>query len=137
MINFQNVLTSVNDFFVPRDGLRHQAQDLITTYDTDGNNTINVDALREDQHITLPGFFGAGARSFTRADAEGNGNGVATLREVRNLLKQYDTGNVVPGTAGDRHLDGIEILRFTQDMSTPRPTQSTTQASNGAHWLFR
>ncbi|MCW2972615.1 MAG: hypothetical protein JWN72_888 [Thermoleophilia bacterium] len=137
MINFQNVLASVNDFFVPRDGLRQQAQDLISIYDVDGDNRINVTTGREDQHVTLPGFFGAGARSFVRADAGGNDNGVATLREVRNLLKQYDTGNVLPDTAGDRHLDGIEVLRFAHDMASPRPTQSTTQATAGVQWLAR
>lgn len=135
MINFQHIITSISDFFVPHDGLRDQAQDLINTYDTNGDNTINVAAMGEGQHNALPGLLGAGARAFARADADGNGNGVATLREVRNLLKQYDTGNIVPDTAGDHHLDGIELLRFVYDMSLPTPTQSTKQAAAGASQL--
>lgn len=107
-----------DSLFVPKDGLYYQAKDLIDAFDSDGDGRINVEGLRNSGGDLM--LLGAPGRGFAAADEGGNGNGVATLREVRNHLKQFDTGNGFdPASVGDRYLDGIELLRLAADSFLP------------------
>jgi hypothetical protein len=135
MTFISNIITKVDNFFVPHDGLRDQAAELIADYDGNGDSKIDVGALQEDKRAALPGFFGTAVRSFAGADEAGNGNGSASLREVRNLLKTYDTGDGTADTTGNKHLEGVELLHFTHDFAAPRPTQGPSQSVDGVTQL--
>lgn len=108
------IRTTMDNLFVPKDGLYYQAKDLIGAFDSDGDGRINIEGLRQSGGNAL--LLGTPGRGFAAADEGGNGNGVATIREVRNHLKQFDTGNGFdPASIGDRYLDGIEMLRMIGD----------------------
>lgn len=122
-----------DNLFVPRDGLYRQAKELIAQHDPDGNGRVDVSAIQSGEHTPPPGIFGITTRGFVRADSDGNGNGQASIREVRNLLKQYDTGNGWdPSKSGDRTIDGVELLRLLADLSAPTPSAAPEQAARGA-----
>jgi hypothetical protein len=135
--DLMSVIDGVRNFFdnlfVPHDGLYRQARDLIAQHDPDGNGRVDVSAIQSGERTPPPGLFGITSRGFARADDEGNGDGQSSVREVRNLLKQYDTGNDWdPSKAGDRTIDGVELLRLLGDLSAPKPTAAPEQASRGA-----
>ena len=100
---------------------------------TVGDGRVDVSAIQSGQVTPPAGLFGITSRGFARADSEGNGDGQASVKEVRALLKQYDVGNGWdPGTAGDKAIDGVELLRLLQDLSTPKQSSAPEQASAGA-----
>lgn len=96
-----SIRSTIDNLFVPKDGLYYQAQSLINTFDSDGDGRINIEGLRASGGNAM--LLGAPGRGFAAADELGNGNGVATIREVRNYLKRFDYD-------GSRELDGLEML---------------------------
>lgn len=133
MTLIDGVRTFFDNLFVPRDGLYDQARQVIADNDPDGNGRIDVSAIQSGERTPPPGLFGITSRGFARADAEGNGDGQATIREVRNLLKQYDDGaDWDPSLAGNRTIDGVELLRLLHDLSMQAPSAAATQAARGA-----
>lgn len=133
MALIDGVRSFFDNLFVPRDGLYHQAKQVIADHDPDGDGRVDVRAIQSGERTPPPGLFGITSRGFARADEEGNGNGVATVREVRNLLKKYDTGaDWDPSLAGNKTIDGVELLRLLSDLWMPGSKESTTQATAGA-----
>ncbi len=133
MTFIDNVRTFFDNLFVPHDGLYDQAKQLIAQNDPDGNGRVDVSAIQSGERTPPPGLFGITSRGFARADSDGNGDGQATVREVRNLLKQYDTGvDWDPSKAGDKRVDGVELLRLMSDLSMPSSNSSVDQAGSGA-----
>lgn len=133
------VRSFMDNLFVPRDGLYRQAQELIAQHDSDGDGRINVAAVTGGPQIQLP-FVGdllnAPGRGFEAADRAGNGDGVATVREVRNLLKRYDVGSSArPDAGGDGTLDGVEGLRMMAELTAPAANGAAAGASRGAEQL--
>lgn len=132
---FTNLIIKIDNALVPKDGLYDQARDVIAHFDKDGDTRINVSALTGD-NTPPPGILGIAGRGFHAADDRGNGNGYASIREVRNVLKGYDTGNPFsPDSAGDKHIDGIELLRLLGDFAQPWSTSAGDQAASGASQL--
>lgn len=128
-----SVRTFMDNLFVPRDGLYQQAKDVIAQHDPDGDGRVDVRAIQNGERTPPPGLFGITSRGFAQADAEGNGNGIATIREVRNFLKKYDTGaDWDPSLAGNRTIDGVELLRLLGDLWNPTSGSAATQAAQGA-----
>jgi hypothetical protein len=127
------IRNAFDNLFVPHDGLYDQARELIKNNDPNGDGKVDVSAIQSGERQPPPGLFGITSRGFAQADAEGNGNGQATVKEVRALLKQYDTGvDWDPSSAGNKSIDGFELLRLLQDLSAPTPRGATEQASHGA-----
>jgi hypothetical protein len=123
----------MDNLFVPKDGLYHQAKDLIAQHDPDGDGRVDVSAIQSGQNTPPPGLFGITSRGFAAADAAGNGDGQATVKEVRAFLARYDTGNDwEPGAAGDKQIDGVELLRLLGDLSMPEADASQKSAQQGA-----
>ena len=127
------IRNAFENLFVPHDGLYDQARELIANNDPDGNGRVDVSAIQSGERQPPPGLFGITSRGFALADSEGNGDGQASVKEVRALLKRYDTGvDWDPSSAGNRSIDGFELLRLLQDLSAPAPTAAPEQASAGA-----
>ncbi len=127
------IRNAFDNLFVPHDGLYDQARELIRNNDPDGDGKVDVSAIQSGERQPPPGLFGITSRGFALADSQGNGNGQATVKEVRALLKQYDTGvDWDPSAAGNKSIDGFELLRLLQDLSAPTPRASTEQATRGA-----
>ena len=125
-----------DNLFVPHDGLYAQAKDLIAQHDPDGDGRVDVSAIQSGERTPPPGLFGITSRGFARADAEGNGDGQASVKEVRALLKQYDTGaDWDPSVAGNKMIDGVELLRLLQDLALPDSDAGPGQAAQGAEQL--
>lgn len=136
MTFINGVRSFFDNLFVPRDGLYDQAKKVIADNDPDGDGRVDVRAIQSGERTPPPGLFGITSRGFARADQEGNGNGVATIREVRNFLKKYDTGaDWDPSLAGNKTIDGIELLRILADLWMPESNESTKQANSGAQQL--
>jgi hypothetical protein len=132
-----SVIDGVRNFFdnlfVPRDGLYDQARNVIAQHDPDGNGRVDVSAIQSGERTPPPGLFGITSRGFARADSDGNGDGQASVREVRNLLRKYDTGaDWDPGLAGNKTIDGVELLRLLHDLAQPGPAAAAEQATQGA-----
>lgn len=128
-----SVRSIFDNLFVPKDGLYHQARDLIAQHDPDGNGRVDVAAIQSGERTPLPGLLGVPARGFARADALGNGDGQATVREVRAFLQRYDTGtDWNPTAAGDKTIDGLELLRLVHDLAMPEPDAAQRGAAEGA-----
>jgi hypothetical protein len=127
------IRTTLENLFVPKDGLYDQARELVAGNDPDGDGRIDVSAIHSGERTPPPGLFGITGRGFARADAEGNGDGQASIKEVRALLKQYDTGaDWDPSAAGNKSIDGLELLRLLQDLAAPAPGAAIEQATAGA-----
>ena len=127
------IRNTFENLFVPHDGLYDQARELIANSDPDGDGKVDVAGIQSGERQPPPGLFGITSRGFAQADAEGNGDGQASVKEVRALLKQYDTGvDWDPGSAGNKSIDGFELLRLLQDLSAPTPSASAEQATQGA-----
>lgn len=125
-----------DNLFVPRDGLYTQAKDLIAQHDPDGDGRVDVGAIQSGERTPPPGLFGITSRGFAAADAQGNGDGQASVKEVRALLKRYDDGaDWDPSLAGNKLIDGIELLRLLQDLSLPDADAAPQQAEQGAAQL--
>lgn len=128
-----NIRSAFENLFVPHDGFYDQARELVANNDPDGDGKVDVSAIQSGERQPPPGLFGITSRGFAQADADGNGNGQATVKEVRALLKQYDTGvDWDPSSAGNKSIDGFELLRLLQDLSAPAPSSAPEQASQGA-----
>lgn len=123
----------MDNLFVPRDGLYNQARDLIAQQDPDGDGRVDVSAIQSGERTPPPGLFGITSRGFAKADELGNGDGQVTIREARAFLARYDTGNDwAPGAAGDKQIDGVELLRLLGDLSLPEADASQRSARQGA-----
>jgi hypothetical protein len=96
--------------FVPKDTLYRQAQDLIQQADVDGDGVLDLnDKAQRDKLDDLH------RKGFLLADSLGWQNGVVSVRELRNGLKKYDTGDD-PKTGGpDGAIGGVEWLRIIRD----------------------
>lgn len=127
------IRNAIDNLLIPHDGLYDQAREVISHNDPDGDGRVDVQAIQSGDVTPPPGLLGITSRGFAQADADGDGNGSATVREVRSLLKRYDTGNgLSPGAAGDRTIDGFELLRLLGDLAAPAPSAATEQAARGA-----
>ncbi len=127
-----SIRNAFENLFVPHDGLYDQAKSIIANHDPDGDGRVDVSAFQSGEHIPPPGLFGITSRGFARADADGNGDGQATVKEVRALLKKYDTGTAWdPSKAGDKTIDGVELLRLLGDLWSP---VSASSAREQATW---
>lgn len=124
------------NIFTPHDGLYAQAKDLVAQHDPDGDGRVDVSAIQSGERTPPPGLFGITSRGFAAADEQGNGDGQASVKEVRAFLKQYDTGaDWDPSLAGNKLIDGVELLRLLQDLSVPEPDAGPGQASQGTQQL--
>ena len=123
----------MDNLFVPKDGLYRQAQDLIAQHDPDGDGRVDVSAIQSGERTPPPGLFGITSRGFAKADELGNGDGQVTVREARSFLARYDTGNDWdPGAAGDKQIDGVELLRLLSELSIPEADAAPRSAQQGA-----
>jgi hypothetical protein len=126
----------LDNLFVPKDGLYQQARDVIAQNDPDGDGRVDVSAIQSGERQPPPGLFGITSRGFAQADALGNGDGQATVKEVRALLKRYDTGaDWDPSLAGNKTIDGVELLQLLHDLSLPDSDAGPSQATQGAQQL--
>jgi len=126
---------SLDTLFVPKDGLYDQAKQLIVDNDHDGNGRVDVSAVANGSVTPPPGLCGITTRGFAAADAVGNGDGQASVREVRAFLQTYDTGNGWDASAaGDKRIDGVELLRLLGELNvgTPGTRTGSRQAMRGA-----
>lgn len=101
---------------MPKDGLANQAKEIVRGNDINGNGNIDLDNPDEGTQL---GWFGAtiDARAgFEFADRNGNGDGRASVKEIRSVLSRYDTGVPWdPSSARNGILDGIEWLPVFRD----------------------
>ena len=130
------ITNAIDDFLVPRDGLRDQAAELIAQHDPDGDGRIDVSQWYDPakaQHLSDTGILGTSTRGFLVADAQGNQDGSASLREVRALLAQYDLGTPWnAGMAGDGRVEGAEFVRMLAELATMGVVPGTTGQGTAA-----
>jgi hypothetical protein len=138
------IQNGIDNLFLPKDQLTDQAKGIVEHWDSDGDGVIDVKALAASTAQLPPDDINrVAAAGLFDADAQRNGNGYATVKEVRKVLEQFDV-NGAEGT-GDKVLDGVELLALIahyRDVGTtgerpvpPAAQTGVSQADQGAEQL--
>ncbi|MCW2924863.1 MAG: hypothetical protein JWM98_2267 [Thermoleophilia bacterium] len=123
-----SIKNTFENMFVPHDGLYSQAKDAVGQADADGDGKVNVLALGSGTQSPPNGNFGITDQGYIAADNFGDGDGFASVKEIRNYLKSYDE-------TGDKRVEGAELLTLLDDLAATMPKSAAAQAGAGAGQL--
>lgn len=142
MTFIDRIRSTIDNLFVPRDGLYDQAREIMQQTGADRDGRISLQRYADGSTQPLPGLLGVYDRGFITADRQyGNGDGYASTKEVRKLLQAYDVGDPLQQAgADDKRVDGVEMLKLVRDMldpatAAPKLTAADDEAARGAAML--